>query len=147
MIPPPEPTPEAVVLDDTALARLRQLAVAQGFYLELDVTYAPFPIGGAERPHFPKLALAVDRASGFVGGFHLSDLTDTDGAMGLGRVLLDAITQAARRPEAIHVQRPRVAAMLSQVSDALGIPLKSRTELEALNTARAELTRRFIRPA
>jgi hypothetical protein len=143
MIPPPEPTPEAVLLDDPARARLREFPVAKGFYLELDVTYAPFPIGGTERPYFPKLALAVDRASGFVGGFHLSDLKDNDGAVGLGTVLQHALTQAAHRPEAIHVQRPRVAAMLSQAAEALGIPLKSQADLEALNAARADLTRRF----
>jgi len=119
------------------------LTQAKGFHLELDVTYAPFPVADKERPRFPKLAMAVDRASGFVGGFRLGDGTDRDGATTLGTVLRDALTQLGHKPEVIHVQCSRVAAMLSQVAKELGIPIKLDAELNALNFARESMERRF----
>jgi hypothetical protein len=132
-IPPPEPTPELISFDEATLARLSKLTQAKGFHLELDVTYSSIVIAGADRPRFPKLAMAVDRASGFVGGFHLGDFKDRDGAAALGTVLRDALTQLGHRPETIRVQRPRVAAMLSKTANELGIPVVHDMELAELN--------------
>ncbi|MBI3850141.1 MAG: hypothetical protein HY298_07610 [Verrucomicrobia bacterium] len=145
MIPPPEPTPELVSFEEATLARLSKLTQAKGFHLELDVTYASFPIADADRPRFPKLAMAVDRASGFVGGFHLGDFKDRDGAAALGTVLRDALTQLGHRPETIRVQRPRVAAMLSGVAKGLGIPVLLDDELGELNFARQSMEQHFSR--
>ena len=143
MIPPPELPPELVALDEKTVARMKKLTMAKGFYLELDVTYAPFPVASSERPHFPKLAMAVDRASGFIGGFHLSELSDRDGAAALGIVLRDALMQLGHRPESIRVQRPRVAAMLSDAAAKLGSPISLDLELPALNFARESMSERF----
>jgi hypothetical protein len=145
MVPPPEPPPELVSLDDATVTGLRQLTRAKGFHLEMDVTYAPFSIAEKERPRFPKLALAVDRNSGFVGGFHLADFTDRDGSVALAVVLRDALMQLGHMPESIRVQRPRVAAMLLNVATELGIAVKCDSELNALNFARESLEQRFSR--
>lgn len=145
MLPPPEPTPEQVSFDEATVARLLRLTQAKGFQLELDVTYASMAIADVECPRFPKLALAVDRASGFVGGFRLGDFKDRDGAGALGIVLRDALTQLGHRPEAIRVRRPRVAAMLTQVSGELGIPVLPDVELAELNFARQSLEQHFNR--
>ena len=104
MFPPPEPSPEKVSFDAATLARLLKLAPAKGFQLELDVTYSSIVIADAERPRFPMLAMAVDHASGLVGGFHLGGLEDRDGAGALGTVLRDSLTQLGRRPEVILVR-------------------------------------------
>ena len=145
MIPPPEPLPDLVSFDAPTQARLLKLTQAKGFHLELDVTYSSIVIADAERPRFPKLAMAVDRASGFVGGFHLSDFRDADGAAALGKVLQDALKQLGHRPETIRVQRPRVAAMLSRVAKELAIPLHRDLELAELNFARQSMEQDFNR--
>jgi hypothetical protein len=145
MIPPPEPAPEPVSFGDSTIARLLQLNQAKGLHLELDVAYAPLPIAFEDRPYFPKLALAVDCASGFVGGFHLGDFKDRDGARALGVVLRNALMQMGHRPEVILVQRPRVAAMLTEVAARLGIPVVPEAELSALNFARQSMEQRFER--
>jgi hypothetical protein len=145
MITPPEPSPEKVSFDDAMVAKLSKLTQAKGFHLELDVAYSGFAVADVEGPRFPKLAMAVDRASGFVGGFHLGDFKDRDGAAALGTVLCDALTQLGHRPETIRVQRPRVAAMLSSVAQGLGIPVLLDDELGELNFARQSMEQHFNR--
>jgi hypothetical protein len=145
MVAPPEQSPETVSLDPATVQKLRKLPQAEGFHLELDVTYAPFPIAEKERPYFPRLAMAVDRASGFVGGFRLGDLKDGDGAAALGTVLLNSLTQLKHRPESIRVQRARVAAMLAAVSEELETALVQDVELAELNFARQSMEQHFNR--
>ena len=145
MIPPPEPLPEMVSLDEVTLARLAKLGQAKGFHLELDVTYSSIVVADVHRPRFPKLAMAVDRNSGFIGGFHLSEFKDRDGAAALSTVIREALTQLGSRPETIRVQRPRVAAMLRNLTDQLGIPVKQDAELAQLNFARQSMEQHFNR--
>lgn len=143
MIPPPESQPELVCFDEPTRTRLLNLSPAKGFHLELDLGYSTMAVADVERPRFPKLAMAVDRASGFIGGSRLSEITDRDGAAKLGMVLLNALTQMGHRPETIRVQRSRVAAMLSGVAKELGIPVHLDPELAELNSARQSMEQRF----
>jgi hypothetical protein len=145
MVPPPGSLPAAVSLDEATTARLLKLPQAKGFHLEVDVTYANFPLADVDRPRFPKLAMAVDRASGFVGGFHLGDSQDRDGARALGVALQNAVTQLGHRPESIRVQRSRVAAMLADAAKALSIPVVQDEALDALNYARESMEQHFNR--
>lgn len=145
MFPPPEPTPAVVSLGEEALAQLNRLPQAQGFHLELDVSYAPFPIRAEDRPRFPKLALAVDRASGAVLGFRIGELKDQDGAEALAIALREGLKQVGHRPEKIGVQKPRVAAMLEQAAGALKVPLVQVMELPSLNEARESMQQRLNR--
>jgi Domain of unknown function (DUF6930) len=145
MIPPPEPPPDLVSFDEPTRARLLKLTQAKGFHLELDVAYSTMTIADVERPRFPKLAMAVDRASGFLGGLRLSEITDRDGAATLGIVLRDALMQLGHRPETIRVQRSRVAAMLSRVVKELEIPVHQDLELAELNMARQSMEQQFNR--
>ena len=143
MIPPPETMPELVSFDDATTARLLKLPQANGFHLELDLSYGNMAVAYEDRPRFPKMAMAVDRASGFVGGVRLSDLNDPDGAATLGTVLLNALTGSGHRPETVRVQRTRVAMMLSRVAKELEIPVHQDLELNELNVARQSLEQRF----
>ena len=144
-IPPPEPLPSSVLLDELSQARLLKLPQAQGFHLELAVFYAAMAVRGEERPYFPKTAMAVDRASGFIGGFHMAGAGDPQGADSLAQVLTSALVQLGRRPETLRVQRPRLAQMLSLVAQRLGIPIREEVELPALTFARRSLEQRFMR--
>jgi hypothetical protein len=143
MIPPPEPEPTKVSVDDEAIIELLNLGQAKGFQLEVDVSYSTMAVAGIDRPRFPKLVMAVDRNSGFVGGLQLSESNDTDGARALGAVLHKALKQIGARPEAILVQRGRVGAMLEKLAAQLEIPVVSDANLEALNFARADLEQHF----
>lgn len=146
MLPPPEPLPDLVAFDDATQARLRALTQAKGFHLELDVTYSVMAVADADRPRFPKLALAVDRASGFIGGCRFGDAKDPQGAATLATVIQNALDQLGHRPETIRVQRGRVAIMLAKVAKELGIPVIQGAELPALNAAKASVEGRFSRP-
>jgi hypothetical protein len=143
MIPPPERPPETASLDEATMAGLLKLKQAKGFHLELDVVYSGIVVADEHRPRFPKLAMAVDRESGFVGGFHLADLKDRDGAAALGTVICGALTQLGSRPELICVQRPRVAAMVTNLASKLGILVVEDAELPQLNFARQSMEQHF----
>lgn len=145
MLPSPEPLPDLVSFDEPTQARLLRLPQAAGFHLELDVAYSVMAVADADRPRFPKLAMAVDRASGFIGGFRLSEAKDPQGAATLGTVIQKALNHLGHRPETIRVQRPRVAIMLSKVATELGIPVIQDAELPALNAAKEDMERRFSR--
>jgi hypothetical protein len=145
LIAPPEPPPDVASLDEATVARLLKLEQAKGFHLELDVFYSPVVIAGEERPYFPKVAMAVDHASGFVGGFHMAESGDLQGAASLAQVLSGALLQLGSRPETLRVQRPRVGQMLATVANHLGIPIYGDPELSALNSARVTMERRFMR--
>jgi hypothetical protein len=146
MLPPPEVSPETVSFDAATLARFRKLTQPKGFHLELDVAYAPLPLADTDRPRFPKLALAVDRASGFLGGFHIGNFKDADGAASLGTVLTNALHQLGQRPKTFRVQRPRVAAMLSNIAKELRVRIKLDRSLETLNSVRAAIEQQLSRP-
>ncbi len=139
MLPPPEPVPNAVSFSEDTLAELSRLPQAMGFHLEMDVSYAPFSVNAGDRPRFPQLALAVDRASGMILGFKVGELDDQGGAAPLANVLRDALKQVGHRPEKIGVQKPRVSAMLAAVARALNVPLIEAVELPGLNEARESL--------
>lgn len=145
MIPPPEQQPDLVSFDEPTAVRLLKLPQAKGFHLELDVTYSTMAVADVERPRFPKLAMAVDRASGMIGGLRLSETTDRDGSATLGIVLHHALTKLGHRPETIRVQRSRVAAMLSRVAKELEIPVHHDLELAELNLARQSMEQDFNR--
>jgi hypothetical protein len=145
MFPPLEPTPAEVSLSEEVLAQLNRLPQAKGFHLELDVSYAPYPISCEDRPRFPKLALAVDRESGAVVGFRIGELQDSEGAEALAVALREGLKQVGHRPEKIGVQKPRVGAMLEKVVGALHVPLVQVAELPSLNDARESLEQHLSR--
>jgi hypothetical protein len=145
MVPPLEPTPAEVLLSEEVLAQLNRLPQTKGFHLELDVSYAPFPISCEDRPRFPKLALAVDRESGAVLSFRIGELQDHEGAAALAVALREGLSHVGHRLEKIGVQKPRVGAMLEKVAGALNIPLVQVMELPSLNDARESMQQHLNR--
>jgi hypothetical protein len=142
-IPPPEPPPARVSLDDATLEGLLKLPQGKGFHLELDLFYAPVVIGGEERPYFPKGVLAVDRGTGFVGAYRLVQPSDPQAVGAVAEVLTSTLQQLGLRPATIRVQRPRLAQMLSPVAERLEIGIHQDPELPELNSAREAMERAF----
>ena len=146
MVPPPAPVPESVVLDSELIARFAQLAQPIGFLLELDVAYSPAVVVTApDRPRLPKIAMAADRASGYIGGVQLSEDGDLDGAHALGSVLSKALVEFKARPVSFRVRRTSVAAMLADVARQLDIPIVQDLGLPAINEAMESLEFQFRR--
>ncbi|MDW8309895.1 MAG: hypothetical protein RMK20_11040 [Verrucomicrobiales bacterium] len=139
LLPPAEPMPAPVTLSEGKLRRFAALPQAQGFQLELDTFYLPRALTGPERPWFPTVALAVDRASGLVVSFKISEQLTTDPSPMLASVLSKALDYLRHRPESLHVRRSRVARMLEPVAAQLDIPVRLEPELPALNEACAGL--------
>jgi hypothetical protein len=142
--PPPTSVKQFAFVDDAAMTELSKLKAAKGFQLEVDLGYSSvIVIADVERPRFPKLAMAVDRKSGFVGGFHLAETGDPEGATALGKVLHSSMIKLGARPEVILVQRRRVAEMLKNVAAELDIRVEFDTTLDALNFAKENMEEFF----
>lgn len=144
-IAPPEETPAPLCLEAGQLETFAALPKGKGLRLEVDVFYAPLPVSGEDRPRFPKAAMAVERASGYIAGLELARATDPEGTATLASVLTRALQQLGTRPEAFHVQRPRVAQMVAGLAKSLGILVRQDPELAVLNRAREEMLSRFTR--
>lgn len=144
-IPPPEAPPTPVSLDEATLERLLKLPQAKGFHLELDVFYSPMAVSEGDRAWFPKAVMAVDRASGFIGGYQLAKSSDPEAVAVLAEVLAGSMQQLVHRPETIRIQRRRLVQILSSVAVRLGISVCQDPELPALNLAREEIAQMFHR--
>jgi hypothetical protein len=139
MIPLPEPEPAPVVLDEAIIAELSKLPTRRGVQFEVDVCYSgAVVVAERDGPRMPKLAMVVERNTGLVGGFHLSETSDKEGSIGLGAALAKAMKQLGR-PERLIVQRPRVAAMLKRAAAELNLPIFEDVELEALTEAKESM--------
>lgn len=138
---PPEPMPAPVVLDETSLEKLARLPQPRALSLEVDLFYGPTPVSDGRRPYFPKAAMAVEPASGFIGGCNFAGPTGEKWAASLGEVIKGALAQLTARPESFRVQRRRVAQMLLPLAEKLGIRVCECSELPVLNQAREDLMR------
>ena len=142
-IPPPELPPPLAMLPEATLVSLLRLPQAPGFHLEMDLFYAPMAVSGEERPYFPKTAMAVDRETNLIGGLRMAESNDPEAVAAVGEVLASTLQMMARRPEAIHVQRPRLMQMLAPLAAQLGISVKRDERLPALSEACAAVMQRF----
>lgn len=144
-IPPPELPPPLAMLPEATLASLLRLPQAPGCHLEMDLFYAPMAVSGEERPRFPKTAMAVDRETNLIGGLRMAESNDPEAVAAVGEVLASTLQQMARRPETIHVQRPRLARMLAPLAAQLRISIERDERLPALSEARDAVMGRFQR--
>jgi hypothetical protein len=142
--PPPASVKQFAFVDEKAMKELSKLEKAKGFKLEVDLGFSSMiVVTDVDRPRLPKLAMAVDRKSGFVGGLHLSESGDTEGAAALGKVVHSSLIRLGARPEAILVQRRRVGEMLKKLAVELEIRVEFDTALDALNFAKANMEEYF----
>jgi hypothetical protein len=140
MLPPPAPPITPVFFNEKTIAKIQALRRAAGFHLELDISYAPISFVHKGKPQFTKLAIAVDQATGYIGGLKLASFNDPDGADALGKVMLDAMKTFGHQPASLCVQRPRVEAMVTEVARMLDLPIHCEFSLDSLNAARDNLT-------
>lgn len=102
-------------------------------------------VSEGDRAWFPKAVMAVDRASGFIGGYQLAKSSDPEAVAVLAEVLAGSMQQLVHRPETIRIQRRRMVQILSSVAVRLGISVCQDPELPALNLAREEIAQMFHR--
>ncbi|GDY18839.1 hypothetical protein LBMAG56_01840 [Verrucomicrobiota bacterium] len=142
MVPPPTPVLEPVRFSAAEVAQLGALPVRENAVFEFTAPLVPemsFTDPKAGRPVIGRLALMSDRASHLIfngevlgGNRPLAELA--------GTVLKQGLVAAAARPQAIHVDRAELVAVLQPACAAIGIPVRQVDKLPAAQDALANLT-------
>lgn len=142
MVPPPTPVLTPVRFSAAEAAQLGALPVRADTVFEFTAPLVPemaYMDAEVGRPCLGRLALLSDRASYFIfscealGGHRpLAELT--------GSVLKQGLVAAGVRPQAIHVDREELVAVLQPACAAIGIPVRQVEKLPAAHDAVANLT-------
>ena len=143
---PPEPAPASFAVDEVTAAILANLPRQPSVVLEVEAFCGGGAItdGGENgRPWMVKAALSAAAGSGLIAGMELGKSPgDTLEAIA-GRGLVGAMKALGVRPGAVHLKSRRAAESLAALAAQLGIPLKLRRELPAVEEARAGMPPQF----
>lgn len=143
---PPEPTPAAFAVDEVTAAILAKLPRQPSVVLEVEAFCGVGAItdGGENgRPWLVKAALATEAESGFIAAMELGHAPG-DGLEAIaGRALVGGMKALGLRPGAVHLKSRRTAEALAALAAQLGIPLKERRALPAVDEARAGMPPQF----
>ena len=143
---PPEPPVAAFSVDEVTAAILAKLPRQPSVVLEVEAFCGVSSIaeGGEDgRPWLVKAALAAESGSGFIAGMEMGEAPDEALEAIAGRALVAGIKALGVRPGAVHLKSRRAAEALAALATQLGIPLKLRRALPAVDEARAALPPQF----
>lgn len=143
---PPEPAPAAFAVDEVTAAILAKLPRQPSVVLELEAFCGVSAIaeGGENgRPWLVKAALAAEGESGFIAAMELGKAPGETLEVIAGRALVGGMKALGVRPGAVHLKSRRTAEALAALAAQLGIQLKERRELPAVDEARAAMPPHF----
>jgi hypothetical protein len=135
-LPPPAPPPPAPIPVEWAV--VRALPLNPRGALQFDIFHLSSPVAGSPRPYFPRMALLVDDASGYIYGMEMAapDRAWDD----LVVATWSKAWQAAKsRPATIAIRREEWMPALLPLAESLGIKLKLCAELPFIDEARESL--------
>ena len=134
-----------LLADEDGIRALLSHKPKRGGVLEIDVCHIPVKIGEArQRPAFLRLALAVESKTAFVYPPETAVGEATDSVLAAD-VISKALKAGAPIPNEIHIASPDLAYALSAVADHLGSKIHLVKELPALEFARKEIRKHFLR--
>ena len=146
VVSPPEPPPDSFSVDEVTAAILAKLPQQPSVVLEVEAFCGVGSIaeGGENgRPWLVKAALAVEAESGLIAAMEPgSGPGDPLEAMA-GRALVGGMKALGIRPGALHLKSRRAAAALAALAAQLGIALKLRRVLPAVDEARDAMPPQF----
>ena len=143
---PPEPPPASFSMDEVTAAILAKLPRQPSMVLEVEAFCGVSSIAdGSEngRPWVVKAALAAESESGIIAALELGNAPDDALEAIAGRGLVAAMKALGVRPGAVHLKSRRAAESLAALAAQLGIPLKQRRALPAVDEARAAMPPQF----
>ena len=144
--PPPELPPASFSVDEVTAAILAKLPQQPSVVLEVEAFCGVGSIakGGENgRPWLVKAALAAEAESGFIAAMAPGDAPGDALEAIAGRALVSGMKGLGLRPGAVHLKSRRAAEALAALAAQLGIPLKLRRALPAVDEARAAMPPQF----
>ena len=143
---PPEPAPASFAVDEVTAAILAKLPQQPSVVLEVEAFCGVGSIadGGENgRPWLVKAALAAEAGSGFIAAMTPGNAPGDALEAIAGRALVAAMKTLGVRPGALHLRSRRAAESLAALAAQLGIPLKLRRVLPAVDEARDAMPPQF----
>ncbi len=141
-IPPPAEKEYTVKIPQGLVDELKAFPQAKKLILEIDLFYAPTPIGEkGKRPFIPKMLMLADRTSGVIAGFEIiaPQEIETENFAELARHLFESLHKLQVRPQEIRVADDDVFDLLKGVNQQLNIKLRQTDDLRAIAAAKEEM--------
>ena len=143
---PPEPPAASFSVDEVTVAILAKLPRQPSVVLEVEAFCGVGSIaeGGENgRPWLVKAALTVEAESGFIAAMEPGSGPGDPLEVMAGRALVAGMKALGIRPGAVHLKSRRAADALAALAAQLGVPLKLRGVLPAVDEARDAMPPQF----
>lgn len=129
------PMPQPFQLNESDMASFRSLDFAADSPWDADSFYLFTPVMDGDRPYLPRVSLIVHHASGFI--FH-SEMAGPErmSHQALGDALLATLRKHRLKPETVYLKDDAMVKLLRPLGEAVGITLKSRKNLLAIQDVR-----------
>ena len=140
-IPPPEK--EFIIKIPQALVdELKAFPQVKNFVLEIDLFYAPTPVGEkGKRPYIPKMLMLADGRNGMIAGFQLIQPKEDalENYTEIGRHVFGSLQKLNARPHEIRVGSDVLFDLLKGLNQQLNIKLRQTEDLRAIEAAKQGL--------
>jgi len=141
-IPPPDEKEFIIKIPQALVDELKAFPQAGNFILEIDLFYAPTPVGErGKRPYIPKMMLLADSRSGMIAGFQMIQPKENEleNHTEIGRHVFESLQKLNVRPQEIHVASDDLFDLLKGLNQQLNIKLRQTEDLPAVEAAKEGL--------
>lgn len=141
-IPPPAEKEFLINIPSSLIDELKAFPQTKNFVLEIDLFYAPTPVGEkGKRPYIPKMLLLADGRSGMIAGFQIIQPKEDDleNYTEISRHLFESLQKLNVRPQEIRVASESLFDLLKGANQQLNIKLRQTDDLRAIEAAKEGL--------
>ena len=141
-IPPPADQEFVINIPLALVDKLKAFPQNKNFVLEIDLFYAPTPVGEkGKRPYIPRMLMLADASSGMIAGFQLiqPQEDDLENYTAIGEHLFAELQKLNVRPREIRVASDALFELLKGLNQKLNIKLRQSDDLRAIEAAKEGL--------
>jgi hypothetical protein len=145
-IPPPDETEFIVDIPQALINELKAFPQKKNFVLEIDLFYAPTPIGvKGKRPYIPKMLMLADGGNGMIAGFQIIQPQEEQhqNYAEISSQVFDSLQKLNARPQEIRVADDLLFTLLKGVNQQLNIKIRQTDDLPAIEAAKEQMFRFF----
>ena len=140
-IPPLDEQEFIVKVPQALVDELKAFPQAENFILEIDLFYAPTPVGEkGKRPYIPKMLMLADGQNGMILGFQLIQPKEDEleNYTEISQHLFKELQKLNARPQEISVASDALFDLLKGLNQQLNIKLRQTDDLRAIEAAKEE---------
>ena len=141
-IPPPDEKEFIIKIPQALVDELKAFPQAENLVLEIDLFYAPTPVGEkGKRPYIPKMLLLADGRSGMIVGFQMIQPKEDEmeNYSEIGSRVFECLEKLNVRPQEIRIADDDLFDLLKGVNQQLSIKLRQTGDLPAVEAAKEGL--------